>query len=82
MLAIWRQGDRWGERSAGPRWRVPLPSAHDHRPPPGGFADLSTAAAWYDGWLREAALPLWAEVGIDPSTGAFREALTWDGAPH
>ncbi len=45
------------------------------------FADLGQAAAWFDGWLRTAALPLWATVGVDPATGAFREALTWVGAP-
>lgn len=40
------------------------------------------AAAWYDAWLVGAALPLWASVGVDTDTGAFREALTWTGAPH
>ncbi|MBU1377235.1 MAG: AGE family epimerase/isomerase [Alphaproteobacteria bacterium] len=43
---------------------------------------MSAAAAWYDGWLREAALPLWAGAGVDPDNGGFREALTWAGAPH
>ncbi|RAK66569.1 AGE family epimerase/isomerase [Phenylobacterium kunshanense] len=46
------------------------------------FPDLKSAAAWYDGWLRTAALPLWATVGRDPANGGFREALTWTGAPH
>lgn len=27
-------------------------------------------------------MPLWASAGVDPATGAFREALTWAGAPH
>lgn len=48
----------------------------------GPFPDLRAAAAWYDGWLRTAALPLWATVGRDPANGGFREALTWAGAPH
>lgn len=25
---------------------------------------------------------MWAGAGVDPATGAFREALTWAGAPH
>jgi mannose/cellobiose epimerase-like protein (N-acyl-D-glucosamine 2-epimerase family) len=32
--------------------------------------------------LQEAALPLWATSGVDPANGGFREALTWEGAPH
>jgi mannose-6-phosphate isomerase len=43
---------------------------------------LPAAAAWFDGWLREAALPLWAAAGVDPASGRFREALTWAGVPH
>lgn len=46
------------------------------------FADLAAAAAWYDAWLREAALPLWADAGVEPASGGFREALSWTGAPH
>ena len=46
------------------------------------FADLPAAAAWFGDWLRAAALPLWANAGVDPVDGAFREALTWNGAPH
>lgn len=49
---------------------------------PRRFRDLAEASVAYDGWLRTAALPLWATVGVDPATGAFREALTWHGAPH
>ncbi len=45
------------------------------------FASLVEAARSCDVWLRAAALPLWATVGIDPLTGAFREALTRDGVP-
>lgn len=50
--------------------------------PPQRYRDLGEAAAAYDVWLRTAALPLWATVGVDPATGGFREALTWTGAPH
>jgi mannose-1-phosphate guanylyltransferase/mannose-6-phosphate isomerase len=46
------------------------------------FQTLTEAAAWYDAWLREAALPLWATAGIDPRTGAFQEALTLQGVAH
>jgi mannose-1-phosphate guanylyltransferase/mannose-6-phosphate isomerase len=48
----------------------------------GRFASLADAAGWLDAWLRTAALPLWATVGVDTATGGFREALTWDGRPH
>lgn len=27
-------------------------------------------------------MPLWADAGVVPETGAFREALTWTGGPH
>jgi mannose-1-phosphate guanylyltransferase/mannose-6-phosphate isomerase len=40
------------------------------------------AARWYDAWLRDAALPLWAGAGVDPEHGFFQEALTVEGAPH
>lgn len=46
------------------------------------FGSLAEAAGWHDAWLRTAALPLWATVGVDPATGGFREALTWDGRLH
>jgi mannose-6-phosphate isomerase len=46
-----------------------------------GFASLAEADRWYDAWLGAAALPLWSTAGVDPATGAFREALTPDGAP-
>ena len=65
-----------------PRWRPALPPAQDSSPAPQGFADLRAAAAWYDAWLREAALPLWGGAGVDPLTGGFREALTWTGGSH
>ena len=32
-------------------------------------------------WLRDTALPLWSDAGIDPVTGGFVEALTPDGTP-
>lgn len=45
------------------------------------FSTLADACAWFDAWLRTAALPLWATVGVDPATGAFREAIALDGRP-
>lgn len=45
------------------------------------FATLSTASAWYDAWLREAALPLWADAGVDPAGGLFQESLSVEGRP-
>lgn len=59
-----------------------MAGARDLSPAPADFADLAAAGLWYDAWLREAALPLWAAAGVDPATGAFREALTWTGAVH
>lgn len=50
--------------------------------PPRRFADLAAARAWYDLWLRSAALPLWGTVGVDPANRGFREGLTPDGRPH
>lgn len=55
------------------------PSATDG--PPARYRDLGAAAEGYDLWLRTAALPLWATVGVD-AAGGFREALTWDGRLH
>ena len=49
--------------------------------PPRRYPSLADAARASDLWLRTAALPLWATVGVDPATGAFREALTCDGVP-
>lgn len=40
------------------------------------------AAAWYDRWLREAALPLWAIAGVDPENGLFHESLSVEGLVH
>ncbi len=42
---------------------------------------LDDAAGEFGLWLRTAALPLWSTLGVDPATGAFREALTWIGEP-
>lgn len=52
---------------------------------PARFESLAQAADVLDIWLRTAALPLWATVGTDASSGGFRESLTWDGRivdPH
>ncbi len=45
------------------------------------FDTLAQAAAWYDAWLAEAALPLWAGAGVDPVGGLFQEALSAEGQP-
>ncbi|MDB5495142.1 MAG: manC [Phenylobacterium sp.] len=45
------------------------------------FGTLAEAGDWYDRWLRDAALPLWSSAGVLSATGAFREALTLNGAP-
>jgi mannose-6-phosphate isomerase len=51
------------------------------RPMPPYFSSLAEAAAWFDAWLVEAALPLWGEAGRDAERGSFQEALTVAGAP-
>ena len=43
---------------------------------------LAQARAWYDAWLRDAALPLWASAGVDSGGGFFHEALTPEGRPY
>ena len=48
---------------------------------PAPFASLPQAAAWYDAWLSEAALPLWADAGVDPVGGLFHEILSVEGRP-
>jgi mannose-6-phosphate isomerase len=45
------------------------------------FSTLAEAARWFSAWLAEAALPLWAQAGVDPKHGLFQEALTAHGAP-
>jgi mannose-6-phosphate isomerase len=50
------------------------------------FDTLPEAAAWFEAWLTEAALPLWASAGVDPPNprgggGLFQEILGLDGAP-
>ncbi|MFI4965048.1 MAG: AGE family epimerase/isomerase [Caulobacterales bacterium] len=48
---------------------------------PPSFDTLSDAAAWYEAWLSEAALPLWASAGVDPLGGLFQETLSVQGQP-
>jgi mannose-6-phosphate isomerase len=48
---------------------------------PAAFDSLADAAEWYEAWLRDAALPLWAGTGRDAERGSFLEALTPEGAP-
>lgn len=43
-------------------------------------ARAAALADWYEAWARDAALPLWAGAGREPS-GAFHEALFFDGTP-
>src|SRR5689334_1656202 len=43
------------------------------------FDDIAGAARWFEAWLTEAALPLWAEAGVDAAYGLFHEALTPEG---
>jgi mannose-1-phosphate guanylyltransferase/mannose/cellobiose epimerase-like protein (N-acyl-D-glucosamine 2-epimerase family) len=64
---------------AGAAQAVRNPAAE--RGPPARYATLAEAAAGFDLWLRTAALPLWSTVGLDPMSGGFRDALTWQGVP-
>lgn len=50
------------------------------RPAP-GFETLAQASAWYDQWLRTAALPLWWTMGADHEVGGFLDTLTTSGRP-
>jgi mannose-6-phosphate isomerase len=45
------------------------------------FSSLVEASQWFDAWFVEAALPLWAEAGLDAARGGFQEALTLEGEP-
>jgi mannose-1-phosphate guanylyltransferase/mannose-6-phosphate isomerase len=45
------------------------------------FDTLAAAARWYEAWLAEAALPLWAGAGVDPVGGLFQETLSVAGRP-
>ncbi|HEX5265125.1 MAG TPA: AGE family epimerase/isomerase [Phenylobacterium sp.] len=45
------------------------------------FDTLPQAAHWYEAWLAEAALPLWADAGVDPAGGLFQEKLSVEGRP-
>jgi len=47
----------------------------------GQLGALAPAARELSAWMREKALPLWAERGWDDRRGGFREALGLDGAP-
>ncbi len=47
----------------------------------GRFATRQAATEGLSRWLRTSALPLWATVGVDSASGAFREGLTLDGTP-
>ena len=49
---------------------------------PSTFTSLADAAAWYDRWVRTAALPLWWSLGADQAHGGFHEALSQDGEPR
>jgi mannose/cellobiose epimerase-like protein (N-acyl-D-glucosamine 2-epimerase family) len=44
------------------------------------FPDLAAADAWFDPWLRTAALPLWWALGADHDRGGFHETLSLAGA--
>lgn len=43
------------------------------------FADVPSAAHWFDQWLRTSALPLWWTLGADHTHGGFQEVLTQTG---
>lgn len=45
------------------------------------FSNLPEAWAWYEHWLKTAALPLWWSVGVD-ADGGFVEALDVHGEPQ
>ena len=45
------------------------------------FDNIPGAARWFEAWLTEAALPLWADAGVDAAHGLFHEALTAEGEP-
>ena len=48
---------------------------------PATFDNIAAAAAWYDAWLGQAALPLWSSTGVDLAHGLFHEALSVEGVP-
>jgi mannose-6-phosphate isomerase len=45
------------------------------------FPSTAEAARWFEAWLAEAALPLWAGAGVDRAHGLFHETLSVEGAP-
>ena len=44
-------------------------------------AELAKAAGRLQRWLVQDALPVWARLGVDPSSGGFIEAIGHDGSP-
>lgn len=48
---------------------------------PPAFDRLADAAAWFEAWLVQAALPLWSTAGVDAARGSFQEALSLEGEP-
>lgn len=48
----------------------------------GPFPNVTSAAGWYDRWLREAAFPIWWSKGADREQGGFLEALSTRGEPR
>jgi len=57
-------------------------TAVDRLDAPHRFASLAEASAWFDRWLRTAALPLWWALGADHTRGGFFEALSVQGEPR
>ena len=51
------------------------------RPDFAGVHDPATARAAFRAWMFGQALPFWGGPGMDPATGAAREALRLDGTP-
>jgi len=45
------------------------------------FGSLEAASRWFADWLAGAALPLWADAGVEAASGAFQERLTLRGEP-
>lgn len=43
---------------------------------PPSFTSTAEAAVWFADWLSQAALPLWADAGVDREGGLFQEALS------
>lgn len=43
------------------------------------FRDIGSAATFMEAWMREQALPLWANSGFDAEAGRFEEGLAFSG---